>query len=88
MTTRLAFLAALGFWTSSLGAQAPRPNVLLIISDDQGYGDFGFIGNELVRTPNLDRLAGQSPVLKNFAVAPACSPTACTSSWASTSFAS
>lgn len=52
-----------------------RPNVLLIISDDQGFGDFGFNGNKLVRTPNLDRLAGEAAVYRNFIVAAACSPT-------------
>lgn len=52
-----------------------RPNVLLIISDDQGYGDFGFNGNKLVQTPNLDRLASESAIFRNFAVAAACSPT-------------
>jgi len=52
-----------------------RPNVLLLISDDQGYGDFGFLGNRLVRTPHLDRLAAQSAVYRNFVVAAACSPT-------------
>lgn len=56
-------------------ADAPKPNVLLIISDDQGFGDFGFNGNKLVRTPNLDRLAGESAVFRNFVVAAACSPT-------------
>jgi len=55
--------------------QPPRPNVLLIISDDQGYGDFGFTGNKVVKTPHLDRLASESAVLRNFVVAPACSPT-------------
>jgi len=34
-----------------------KPNVLLIISDDQGYGDFGFMGNPVLRTPRIDRLA-------------------------------
>ena len=53
----------------------PKPNVLLIISDDQGFGDFGFNGNKLVRTPHLDRLAGEAAVFRNFVVAPACSPT-------------
>jgi len=53
----------------------PKPNVLLIVSDDQGYGDFGFTGNRLVRTPALDRLASRAAVFKNFAAAPACSPT-------------
>lgn len=60
---------------AAIPAQTDRPNVLLIISDDQGFGDFGFNGNRLVRTPNLDRLAGESAVFRNFVVAAACSPT-------------
>lgn len=55
-------------------AAASRPNVLFIISDDQGFSDFGFTGNPLVRTPVLDRLAAQSAVWENFVVAAACSP--------------
>ena len=39
---------------------AAPPNVVLIISDDQAWGDFGFMGHEVIRTPNLDRLASQS----------------------------
>lgn len=53
---------------------ADKPNVLLIISDDQGYSDFGFTGNTVVKTPHLDRLAVESAVFKNFVVAAACSP--------------
>ena len=56
-------------------AAAARPNVLLIVSDDQGFSDFGFTGNPLVKTPVLDRLAAESAVFKNFVVAAACSPT-------------
>lgn len=56
-------------------ASKPKPNVLLIISDDQGYADFVFMGNTLVKTPQLDRLAGESAVFRNFVVAAACSPT-------------
>ena len=56
-------------------AEVRKPNVLLIISDDQGYGDFGFTGNDLVQTPNLDRLAKEGAFYPNFVVAPACSPT-------------
>jgi arylsulfatase A len=56
-------------------AAPPRPNVLLIISDDQGIGDFGFMGNRDVKTPHLDRLAAESAVFKNFVVGAACSPT-------------
>ncbi len=42
--------------------QAERPNVILIISDDQGWGDFGFMGSREIRTPHLDALASQSLV--------------------------
>ncbi len=52
-----------------------RPNVLLIITDDQGYGDLGFHGNPRIRTPNLDRFARESVRLKTFCVSPVCSPT-------------
>jgi arylsulfatase A len=55
-------------------ADKTRPHVLLIISDDQGYSDFGFTGNPRVKTPNLDQLAAESAVYRNFVVAPACSP--------------
>ena len=52
-----------------------RPNVLLIMTDDQGYGDLGCHGNPKIRTPNLDRLARESVRLKTFCVSPVCSPT-------------
>lgn len=55
-------------------ADSARPNVLFIISDDQGFSDFGFTGNRLVSTPNLDQLAAQSARFDNFIVAAACSP--------------
>lgn len=54
---------------------APRPNIVLVITDDQGYGDLGCTGNPIVRTPHLDRLAGESTSLTDFHVAPTCSPT-------------
>ena len=44
---------------------AERPNVVLILSDDQAYGDFGFMGNDQVQTPNLDRLASMSALYPN-----------------------
>jgi arylsulfatase A-like enzyme len=40
----------------------PLPNIVLILSDDQGYGDYGFMGHPDIETPNLDRLASQSRV--------------------------
>jgi arylsulfatase/arylsulfatase A len=51
------------------------PNVILVLSDDQGFGDMGFNGNPIVRTPNLDRMAARSTTLANFYVMPACTPT-------------
>jgi len=54
---------------------AATPNVLLVITDDQSYGDLGVHGNPQIRTPNLDAFAKQSVHLKNFYVSPVCSPT-------------
>jgi len=52
-----------------------RPNVVLIITDDQGYGDLGHHGNDKIKSPNLDRLARQSVEFTRFYVCPVCSPT-------------
>ena len=52
-----------------------RPNVIVIITDDQGYGDLSCHGNPHIRTPNLDALHGESVRLTNFHVDPTCSPT-------------
>lgn len=41
-----------------------RPNIVLILSDDQAWGDYSFMGHEIVQTPNLDRLASESVVFK------------------------
>jgi arylsulfatase A-like enzyme len=52
-----------------------KPNVLLIITDDQGYGDLACTGNPVIKTPNVDKLAGESVWLSDYHVAPTCSPT-------------
>lgn len=52
-----------------------RPNVIVILSDDQGYGDFSCHGNPVLKTPHLDRLHSQSIRLTDFHVAPMCTPT-------------
>jgi len=52
-----------------------RPNILLILTDDAGIGDFGCNGNPLVQTPNLDKLAARSTRFTNFHVSPVCAPT-------------
>src|SRR5262245_52606017 len=56
-------------------AAAKSPNVILFITDDQGYGDVGVHGNTMIRTPNLDALAKQSVRLTNFHVDPTCAET-------------
>ncbi len=52
-----------------------KPNVILVMTDDQGIGDFGFTGNPYIKTPNIDKLASQSLNLTNFYVSPVCAPT-------------
>jgi arylsulfatase A-like enzyme len=52
-----------------------HPNVVLVMTDDQGYGDLGCHGNPVIQTPNLDRLYTQSIRLTDFHVGPTCSPT-------------
>ena len=57
-------------------AQADRPpNIVLVITDDQGYGDFGFTGNPLIHTPHLNRMAAGSARMTQFYVSPVCAPT-------------
>ncbi len=56
-------------------ASAKKPNVVLVMTDDQGYGDLRCLGNKLMVTPNLDKLHAQSVRFTNFHVDPTCSPT-------------
>lgn len=52
-----------------------KPNIIFVITDDQGYGDLSVHGSPDVHTPNLDKLHGQSSRLSNFHVSPTCAPT-------------
>ena len=54
---------------------ADRPNVLVVMTDDQGYGDLSCHGNPVVQTPHLDRLWSESVRFTDFHVAPMCTPT-------------
>ena len=54
---------------------ARKPNVVLVMTDDQGYGDLSCHGNDILRTPNIDRLHAQSVRMTSFHVDPTCSPT-------------
>ncbi|HEU5115196.1 MAG TPA: sulfatase-like hydrolase/transferase [Isosphaeraceae bacterium] len=55
-------------------AEAAPPNVVLIISDDHGFTDYGFMGSRIARTPNLDRMASESLLYTRGYVMPVCSP--------------
>ncbi|QHI68837.1 sulfatase-like hydrolase/transferase [Tichowtungia aerotolerans] len=59
---------------SSVDGTLRSPNILLIISDDQGYSDFGFMGNPVLRTPRIDGLAKNGAVFRNYVTGAACSP--------------
>ncbi len=52
-----------------------KPNVVIFLSDDQGWGDFSITGNRNIETPNVDRLAADGAVFSNFYVEAVCSPT-------------
>jgi len=79
--TVLAAFAALAavnpaHYTAELKAQSSTPpNVILIVTDDQGYGDMSCHGNPFLKTPNLDRLAAQGVSLDDYHVDPVCTPT-------------
>jgi arylsulfatase/arylsulfatase A len=60
---------------SAQGSSKPHPNIILIVTDDQGYGDLGVTGNPLIKTPQLDRLAEESAWMTNYYVSPVCAPT-------------
>ena len=59
----------------SAALTAERPNVIVVMTDDQGYGDLSCHGNPIIETPHLDQLHGQSVRLTDFHVAPMCTPT-------------
>lgn len=72
---RLRILALLGFVCVGACVGAERPNVIFILSDDQGWDDYGFMGHEHIQTPNLDQLAEAGLVYeRGYVTAPLCRP--------------
>ena len=79
MRTRIPVLLAVLLAAASSGSSreagdAP-PNVVLVMTDDQGWAQVGFHGDPVLRTPHLDRLAGESVEMTRFYVSPVCAPT-------------
>ena len=66
-------LAPSGFAAKSL--KGSRPNIILVMTDDQGMGDLSCLGNKVLRTPHLDRFYGMSTRFTEFHVSPTCAPT-------------
>ena len=72
----LALLFAGECLTTTLAEEAPnKPNIVVVMTDDQGWSDLGCHGHPIVSTPNLDRMHQQSVRLTNFHVDAFCSPT-------------
>ena len=77
MNTLPRILAILLFLAASavFAAEAKRPNVVVLLADDQGWGDLSFNGNTNIATPNIDLLGKHGAVLERFFVCAVCSPT-------------
>jgi arylsulfatase A-like enzyme len=77
MRTVLAFAVALPLWAPAAASERVKPpNVVLVMADDQGWGDMAYNGHPNVKTPNFDALAKEAIRFDRFhAAAPVCSPT-------------
>ncbi|HIG27520.1 MAG TPA: arylsulfatase [Verrucomicrobiales bacterium] len=74
------FLTSLALLTPGLlleGSElkGSRPNIILVMTDDQGKGDLSCLGNKILKTPHLDRLHALSTRFRDFHVSPTCAPT-------------
>ena len=76
VTTFRSMWLVVGMVAATAVVAAPKqPNVVMVITDDQGYGDLSCHGNPVLKTPELDRLHAQSVRLTDYHVAPTCAPT-------------
>jgi arylsulfatase A len=68
-------LATLVAWSATLVADEARPNVIIFLADDLGYGDLGCYGHTVIKTPHLDRFAREGMRFTQcYAASPVCSP--------------
>jgi arylsulfatase A-like enzyme len=75
VTKILILLLLIVFWNPAAIARENKPNIILIVSDDQGYHDLESYGNKSIITPHLDQLAAEGVMLTNFyATGSACTP--------------
>lgn len=76
MKTLPRFLVLLAlFCGHSAAAETKRPNMVIFLADDAGWGDYGHSGNKMVATPNIDSIAQGGVSLDRFFVCPVCAPT-------------
>ena len=75
MALPVALLVALPVALPAGPLSGKRPNILFILTDDQGYGDISAHGNPILKTPNLDKLRSEGVRFTDFHVSPTCSPT-------------
>ncbi|MFA7007109.1 MAG: sulfatase-like hydrolase/transferase, partial [Verrucomicrobiia bacterium] len=74
----MAFVALAVVFAGVCGGEtafSSKPNIIFILTDDQGYGDVSANGNPVLKTPNLDRLHNEGVRFSDFHVSPTCSPT-------------
>lgn len=74
MSYRLTLMLVILVCPLTASASQP-PNIVLIMTDDMGYGDLGVTGNPVIRTPNLDAMFTRSASMSTFYVSPVCAPT-------------
>ena len=67
-------ICSLGMLSSAVAAPTP-PNIIIVMPDDIGYGDFACLGNSIIRTPTIDALSRESVRFTDFHVSPTCAPT-------------
>ncbi|TWU18701.1 sulfatase-like hydrolase/transferase [Allorhodopirellula heiligendammensis] len=72
---RSLICAVLFAWTAGVVEAADKPNIVVFLTDDQGYGDLGCFGSDSLETPNIDRLCKQGMKFSDFYVHQRCSPT-------------
>ena len=71
----LAIALALPQMAHAEGLEGSRPNIILVLTDDQGYGDLGCHGHPYLKTPNMDKLHAQATRFTDFHASPTCAPT-------------